>query len=40
MVSFSDCGWDPVLIHKGGRRGVGAKNIVHTKERKTASAEG
>lgn len=43
MVSFSDCGRDLVLIHKGGRGGggqAGRQHRKHTKETKTALAEG
>lgn len=34
MVTFSDYGWDLVLIHKSGRRGAEAKNIkTHTQKK-------
>lgn len=32
MVLFSDCGWDLVLIHKGGRRGADT-NIENTQKK-------
>lgn len=34
MVTFSDSGWDLVLIHESGRSGVEAKNIKNTHKRK------
>lgn len=34
MVLFFDCGWDLVLIYKGGRRGVEVKNIENIYKRR------